>query len=69
MKFSETSGMTCCPMCRAEQLTYETVPEHRREFVNSDGENVTEHWPEVRDYSCDDCGAKWTMPEDQDDFR
>ena len=65
--FHDKSKKYCCPICRHEtELRFVEIPAHRREFTGESGNQNVEFMPELRDYTCGDCGFQWAMDVEQE---
>ena len=63
--FTQDHNRTVCPCCRyAGNLSFTQIPESRRVWTDSNGTEVTEFFGPLRDYTCRNCDAEFTMEAD-----
>jgi DNA-directed RNA polymerase subunit RPC12/RpoP len=59
--FTQDKTGTTCPKCgSSHDVRYVEIPPSER-IYRLNGETLTEHFAETRDYVCEDCGQKWNM--------
>lgn len=69
MRVIDRTGNYCCPSCGGKHaFHYEEIPEHRRHYVEQNGDQTVEHMPAIRDYECSDCGWRWSQDPTQERF-